>query len=499
MPKISNLTDLVRDTCKEFNLQVESGSDGNFRLFTGQATGITIFLKIEDPKNFSYYFLIRTYDVVFQGDRADVHVILSLIFASFLRNFETNISSSLFDIAHPVVDDEVWGRYIVSEQDPKRLNIKSWHELENFLVKIIKAVSFWRDILWQSVGCPCKECLSMLGLEENYRGYDLSNEMDHSKNNKLKTSNRLNSGSRNLPKWEYFYDMENEITIIKSQEIANFFQVILRNCISKEEKLNGLNGQFIVSNELNNFISKSIKSEFKKYFNHLQLDIQFNKLEYIPLENMILSVSGSYLIALGRLTGEYKFRVEKEKIRQRHNKESEFLFPISEFDWNDSICPDQFENLIKSLLEQEQNIKSVRKNSPINQGDKGRDLLIEWNVKDEALISKSHPPIGLIKVVGQCKASIHTIGKNKVQDIRDTVETHNAGGFFLAVSSQISAPLTEIMENLKSKGIWTDWWNRDDIEMRLSRNPDLIPLFPDVLKARMSVKFYEKDSNCPNN
>ncbi len=208
---------------------------------------------------------------------------------------------------------------------------------------------------------------------------------------------------------------------------------------------------------------------------------------------MILSVSSPYLIALGRLTGEYKFRVEKEKIRQRHNKESEFLFPISEYDWNDSICPNQFEDLIKALLERESSIESVRKNSPTNQGDKGRDLLIDWNVTNDVFVSEGISPIRRIKVVGQCKASSGTVGKSKVQDIRDTIETHNANGFFLAVSSQISAPLTEKLEDLKSKGIWTEWWNKDDIEIRLSKNPELIPLFPKVLKAKKVVKFYEKD------
>ena len=189
MSDITSLTDSILNHCKELTLQVESASDGNFRLFTDQATGITIFFNIKEPNDFSYYFLVRTYDLVFQGDRTDVHVILSLIFASFLRNFETNISSSLFDIAHPVVDDEVWGRYIVPEQSAKRLNIKSWSDLESFIVEILTAVAFWRDIFWQSVGCPCKECLNRIGFEDNYRGYDLSEEIDHSKNNKLKFSN----------------------------------------------------------------------------------------------------------------------------------------------------------------------------------------------------------------------------------------------------------------------------------------------------------------------
>ena len=159
----------------------------------------------------------------------------------------------------------------------------------------------------------------------------------------------------------------------------------------------------------------------------------------------------------------------------------------------DIVCPEQFELLIKLLLERERNVKSVRIPAPINQGDKKRDLIIEWRVRNPNIVSKTQPPTSLIKVVGQCKASKSTIGKGQVLDIRDTLETHNSKGFFLAVSTQISAPMTEKLESLRSNGIWTDWWNREDIELRLSKNQDLLPRFPKVLKAKHQIKFIEKD------
>ncbi|GAO29927.1 restriction endonuclease [Geofilum rubicundum] len=493
MSGISSLTELVCTTCKEHSLHVESALDGNFRLSTDQATGITIFFKIEDFNNFSYYFLVRTNGYVFSGDRSDIHVILSIVFASFLRNFETNISSSLFDIGHPLIDDEIWGRKIIPEQNPKQQDIKSWKDLEAFVVEIIKTVAFWRNVFWQYAGCPCVDCLTKDGYEDNIRDYEMSAELDHSKNKLLKSTRRVNYGIRNVPNWNYFYDIYNEITIIKSEGIAKFLEIILNSRIYNDARICGINGEFFISGGLKNFISDSIKSEFRKYFKGLGKSIPVNKIEFVPLENMIVSVSIPYIIALGRLTGEYKYKAEREKVKKRHNKESELLFPIDLFEWNESICPDQFENLIKWLLERESRVASVRKNSPINQGDKGRDLLIEWNIIDEKSFPETESAFLTIKVVGQCKASKNSVGKNKVLDIRDTIDTHNADGFFLAVSSQISTPLTEKLEDLKSKGIWTEWWNKDDIEMRLSKNQDLIPLFPKVLTAKKGVKFYEKD------
>lgn len=207
---------------------------------------------------------------------------------------------------------------------------------------------------------------------------------------------------------------------------------------------------------------------------------------------MVITVVEDYIIALGRLTGENEFKKEKELIRKRHNKESQLLFPISEFEWLNPVCPEQFENLIKALLEREPKVRSVRKPAPLNQGDKGRDLIIEWNVIRSYVDSEETPPTSLIKFVGQCKTSKKTIGKNKVQDIRDTIDTHNSKGYFLAVNNQISAPLTEKLEELKSRGYSVEWWNQEDIELRLRKNPDLIPLFSKVIIAKNKVKFIEE-------
>ena len=88
-----------------------------------------------------------------------------------------------------------------------------------------------------------------------------------------------------------------------------------------------------------------------------------------------------------------------------------------------------------------------------------------------------------------------TIGKGKVLDIRDTVETHDSQGFFLAVNTQVSAPLTEKLESLKSKGLWVSWWNRDDIEMRLSKNQDLIPLSHEKLSIILCIVNIVKNYN----
>src|SRR5690606_14723776 len=143
-------------------------------------------------------------------------------------------------------------------------------------------------------------------------------------------------------------------------------------------------------------------------------------------------------------SGTSAFKQEKELIRERHNLEPSILFPIPIFAWLDNPCPKQFELLIKTLRERDVKVTRARIAPPPNQGDKGRDLIIDWEIADKnQLINQGVPPSQTLKIVGQCKASNNSIGKNKVQDIRDTIEQHDAIGFFLAVSTQITNPLTE--------------------------------------------------------
>jgi hypothetical protein len=493
MSEISKLTEFIIDFCKEHSLFLEESSNGRFRIFTDSASGITLFLEINEPNNFSFYFLERTYDLLYHGDRTDVHVIMSLMFASFLREFNYEISCSLFDIPHPVVPDEIWGRYIMPEQTPLLWGISSWDNLRDAVSKIIITVVMWRELFWQFAGCPCQDCLKRVGIDSNNREYELPSELNHDENELLKPTTHLNCGSRLRPDWSYFYDMKNELTIIKSETLSTYLESIPKLSKGKSETVDGKKGKFVLQGELKNYLANSNIAEFKKLFKALGNEYPSKSFRILPLENMMISVAKPYIIALGRLCGIYKFKTERESLRIRHNIESKLLFPVALFEWLDGVFPEQFEGLIKALLEREQNVVSVRKASPINQGDGGRDLLIEWKIRNESIVSEAHPPTSKIKVVGQCKSSSKSVGKNKVLDIRDTVESHNAQGYFLAVSTQISAPLTQKLEELKSKGIWTEWWNRDDIESRLSQNIDLLPSFPKVVKAKHQIKFVEQN------
>ncbi|CAI2768161.1 restriction endonuclease [Flavobacterium collinsii] len=428
----------VKELCDSFSFFIEESEENYFRIFTGHIDGLTLFLSIEEHK-VSFYFLVRTHDVVYHGDRSDIHIVLSLMLAAFLK-IKAKISCSLFDIPHPAVDDEIWGRYIYPEQY-KDSSSDNAAFIENLLLVLFE----WRQSFWDLIGCPCRECLERENITNNRDHHHIeSNLADYTA-----SLSHYNMGSRTRPPYSFVYDIDNDVTIIKSKKLIAYLRVIISLFNYSPQKITGINGDILIDSYIYNFCGykslKKIEKIYKIVSSHKNDEIN----HFIVLENFIINVKEDYIIAKSVSSGINAFKEEKELIRQRHNLESSVLFPIPVFEWIINPCPAQFELLIKNLLERDVKVKRVRIAAPTNQGDKGRDLIIEWET-----IDKNHgfngavPPAQIIKVVGQCKAGNASVGKSKVQDIRDTIEHHDADGFFLAVSTQITYPLTETLEKL---------------------------------------------------
>lgn len=481
---------LIEQLCAEAQLRYDGG-DGGYRIYLNDPSGISLFLSVEKSCTLSLRFVERTYDVHFHGDRTDVHVVMSLMFASFLRIHGT--SCALFDVGHPAVEDELWGRHFIPVQSPL-YNTPSWSAMEKACSKLIALLVSFRTLFWDYAGCPCEACIAKLGLTNNYRDCDFS-DADRLQPDLFPPPQHVNYGSRPQPAWHFYYDMDNEVTVIESESLASFL-TDFSTLMTDQKVVNGVNGKLIIHGSTNNYVDNQTSTELDQIFAFLLRQDNFQlSTPVLVMENMMVAVATPFVVALGRFGGIGEFKAERELVRLRHNMESEILFPVSLYEWEENPDPDQFEKLMKALLEREPNVKRVRRAGPVDQGDKGRDQIIEWEIAHPSLAIGESPPTRVIRCVGQSKISKTTVGKSKVQDIRDTVEVHDAQGYFLAVSSQISVPLTEALEKLKSKGIWTDWWNRDDIEARLAKNLDLLPQFPNVVKAKEQVRFVEKEKD----
>lgn len=120
-------------------------------------------------------------------------------------------------------------------------------------------------------------------------------------------------------------------------------------------------------------------------------------------------------------------------------------------------------------------------------------MIAEWNTPPlpGQNINNGENPFTIRRVIIQCKASKSSIGKSKVQDIRDTVEYHNAHGYFLAVSSYLATSLTNHLLKLRDEGkFWVDWWTREELEERLKIWPDIVSKYPNIVSAKHQDKLH---------
>ncbi len=243
----------------------------------------------------------------------------------------------------------------------------------------------------------------------------------------------------------------------------------------------------IATGNIRNFIANREARFVERVLKQLNNVRHLNRIAYIPLENVFITASGDYVAFLYRESGRKRFEYERERAREKHDKDAEVLFPNSEFVWNSSIDGGCFELFIMDLLKLEKGVLWVRQVSNTNEPDGGKDILCDWLTPPPSNIhlDETTPPYVIRNVIVQCKAYRETVHKSKVPDIRDTVEHHNASGFFLAVSSHLGNTLTEHLYKMRTEGkVWVDWWTRSEIEDRLKLHRHIVAKYPDIVKYK---------------
>lgn len=187
---------------------------------------------------------------------------------------------------------------------------------------------------------------------------------------------------------------------------------------------------------------------------------------YLLTMNTVWIMAGEYY--------HYWVENEKEKMIARQKNENEFLFMDREFKWKYPIDPSRFEELIADLVETEPRVVKTRLMGKSNNSDGGRDILIYKTMyKDEQRME--------YLVIGQCKAYKKSVNKKDVTDIRDMLDNNDARGFLLAVSSQVTSPLIDVLRKIGEK-YEVDWWTEREIFQMLRRNSYLIERYKDILE-----------------
>ncbi len=489
---------IIKEFGKKLGLDFQDKKNGIYQLWLANSFAFIEFkhihtylntyyaddFEIEEDINQNEYFL--SFKLIFRSwhvsnDRTDFNDITSSTIATILRIISKN-SFRLIDIEHPVpfIENELYGRELIPTQNINILIDLTDKDVllrtEELLVDFVMVI----NMLFSLFDCSHELCD-----EYNYEGEELNNwiKMIHKD---LDEDSMLIYNSRTNPEW--FYCKNNNISIVKNKSICEWLLNILIEQGSIES-IDGVNGKLLVENNIKNFVNNTYYEESKRILKKIEnYDGSFFG---IPLDNIFTCIGEEHLVFI---KGDFDFDAyvkEKEIVRQRHIKESALLFNDSSLkiiidSKEDTVI---FESLILELLKRESYIFWAKKVAPTNEPDNGRDIICKFNLKHKKQsFLENEIELDYKKMIVQCKTNLasskkQSIGKSDV-NIIDTIYDYNPDGYILVTNTQITTRLTEHLERIEEKEkIYIDWWNKEDIEERLIKYPELINKYSNIIQS----------------
>lgn len=212
--------------------------------------------------------------------------------------------------------------------------------------------------------------------------------------------------------------------------------------------------------------------------------VDAHKVMTIPVDSHCVLIGQRTIVALAGRFDAARFN-ELQAKWERQNAEQSAIFLVGvRWIWNTPLDPTRFEALVDAILSEESGLEWVRAAGPSFERDQGRDLIAEWVTPPGLPGGDVHyeTAVRRRKVIVQVKSRKKTVGKSDVQDVRDTIERHNADGFLLVAHPGWSNDLFNYCEGLAQKGIWVDVWGPSHLEERLRARPYIAERFADLVR-----------------
>lgn len=426
------------------------------------------------------------------GGRTDVHDVFSLLWACVMRASGAASSSLFGEGGFSGNEEEIYARWLVFDQigefndgstARQRLMAHAAHAYH-----ILDDVLDWKcikhpDAKWKDGHAEANEIVELLNAAGDFKDFgDMA-------------------GKREFPDWLYAKSHKGRISVVVFPvECMLAFRGALLAYLPSSAA--GAERTSVLASGLKNAIAKKVITTGLKYVHAIENDeyqLPWRGLDAlsldpvtiaIPLESHCVFLGARTLVAVESECGLRQFEAERTKFLERRAKENAVFAADYVFHWRRKFDGSRFEDLIYALLEREPGVTWIRQASPTNERDGGRDFIASWVVpvrskpsSKKSKVSGLATPAKVLNVVIQVKALSPSVGKSKVQDIRDTVEHHGANGYFLIAFPQPASSLVEHLVALGKRGVWTNWWDRAQIETRLRKHVDLLARFVDLVKV----------------
>lgn len=433
---------------------------------------------LETPTGLLIHGQVRVSGAYFVGDRTDVHEMFSLMWAAFARAFGL-ASPFLIDEPHGFVPGELGARHVVFDQCP--WNVLDAAEFEAGL----KAMTAWTALASHFLADVFRWDQSNTPRARRPNDWKHQAEWMLGIKRYLRSPDDFTSSYRPFPLWYYCASLRRGVMVTRMPR--NRLRH-LRNILSKFDDAKSFSDDAvsIFANGIGNSIPQKIVNRALKIL-ALSEKIDEDSTMLIPIDSHCILIGNRTIVAVRGDCGRAHFERERAKTLQRQDAENAVFFSDSVICWKLPLHPGDFEELCLDLLVREPSVVRAKPVGGVNDRDAGRDIEMEVAIPTHSHAHKfdGESPEGKIRharVITQIKSRRRPIGKQDVQDIRDTLEHHDANAYLLIAHPRISAPLFDHLSNLNSKGqIRVEWWEAKDIESRLRRHPDIARRYPRLL------------------
>ena len=433
------------------------------------------------PNEAELYLKVRTTSWDFDGERTDLHDVLSLLWAATLRSKEVasvRLVSAL-NPAHPS-GGEIHSRYLLLAQ-PGRFEPGS--PLNARAQAASLESSAMRDLMAELFGTAPHSA------DHGDPGYNGSPAREWIVRVRELLGLGIDDGegrTRSYPQWTYFGSHQRGVSVVELGERAT---CSLRKALAgfSPQKVDGVQATLYRTQHF--FNAARLDSVNLLLALIKEVDGAESEAMIVPIDSHVVAVGRHCVAAVRDRADRELYDAELEQLETRHAHEAAFLCHDVMFEWAQQLDDARFEAFVGDLLLVEPGVARVRQVGDTRERDDGRDFLVDWLTtpdRSNELWQEPKSPISVFRhVVVQAKIRRGGVGRAHLTGLRDTLEHYRCDGLLVVAYPRVTSQLTTHLEELRRRGqYWVEWWGKTQLEERLRRHPQIAKRYPDVVKLR---------------
>jgi hypothetical protein len=447
--------------------------------------GIAVQKISDDLNDAEVYLTVRTSSWEFDGERTDLHDLLSLFWAAALRTREV-ASARLVTVLNGFsgIDSEIYARLIVLDQLG---SLQECNSLKGRAGALSAESLYMFNLLIAAFGKP--DGINLPIEEVSWPSPEPQWLTRVRKRLRLANDNDYEVRQRTYPKWSYFGSNKRGVSLA---EIDSEAAMRLRGAFAQFQPLSvsGVDTILYRSARLSNAAHNNALRQLAWLIGQVDGDAQPPLI--LPVDSHVIGIGRRSVAAVRVWCGRDQFDAAYDQLAERRADEASLFNSDHVCQWSEAIDDGRFEQMIGELLTVERGVFWVRQVGATHEPDDGRDFLVEWLTPPDrsgnAWRERSDLNLSVTRqILVQVKLRRSGVGRSELPGLRDTLEHHRCDGLLVVAFPRITATLVDHLNELRRRGAWwIDWWGRTELEARLRRHPEIAARYPDIIRLAPS-------------